>query len=218
MADSYATVQDMRDRGVTPGAADDPAVERVLDRAKVTIDAYCGRGFLLREETYFVDGTGKQAIFLDDRPVVSITELKVDDTVVPPEDLRLYGEAGYIRLVNGLSVFAACTGVFPRGVQNVSVHGFFGFQVPPPEVKEACILLALQCLKLAAAETDILEAPANTTQKAVGIKRVKIDDLSVEYQYPRETSVSVSRKKTTGLVEADRLLWRHRRDLEAIAV
>jgi len=149
---------------------------------------------------------------------VSVSELEVDGAVIPPDDYRVYCDAGYIRLNGSSSVFAGIAGVFPRGVQNVSVHGFFGFQVPPPEVREACILLALQNLKLAAAETDILEAPANTTQKAVGIKRVKIDDLSVEYQYPRETSVSVSRKKTTGLVEADRLLWRHRRDLEAIAV
>jgi hypothetical protein len=116
------------------------------------------------------------------------------------------------------TIFAGHPGAFPAGTQNVEITGVFGFETPPPEVKEACVLLALAFIRIMRAEANVAESQANTTDKAVGIKRVKVDDLSVEFQYPRETSVAASRKKTTGVPEADRLLWRHRRDLEAIAV
>jgi len=214
----YASVQDMRDRGVDPVAADDAAVEQALARAKVVIDAYCGRDFWKREEIYKLDGTGKASLFLDDRPVIEVLELKVDGQIVQPESYAIYCDAGYVRLNGGLSIFAGHPGVFPEGAQNIEVHGFFGYEEPPPEVKEACILLALAILRSKEAEANITESQANTTAKAIGIKRVRIDDLSVEYEYPREVAVSATKKRTTGLLEADRLLVRYRRDLEAMVI
>jgi len=214
----YASVQDMRDRGVDPTAADDVAVEQALARATVVIDAFCGRDFWKREETYKLDGKGKAALFIDDRPVIKVSRLKVDGQIVQSKSFVLYNDAGYIRLNDGLSIFAYRSGVFPEGVQNIEVRGFFGYEEPPPEVKEACILLVLAFLRSRQAEANVTESQANTTAKAVGIKRVKIDDLLVEYEYPREVGVGAEKKRTTGLVEADRLLVRYRRDLEAMAV
>jgi hypothetical protein len=214
----YATVQDIRDRGVTEDVADDPTVTRALSRARIVIDAYCGRDFLRREETYLVDGTGRPALFLDDRPVIEVVELKIDDAPVDAESFRLYGEAGYIRFVGERTIFMGHPGSFPRGTQNVEVRGSFGFEAVPPEVKEACILLALGFVRSMRTEANVGESQANTTDKAIGIKKVKVGDLWVEYEYPREAALGASRKKTTGLTEADRLLWRFRRDLEATAV
>ena len=102
--------------------------------------------------------------------------------------------------------------------RHTEIRGFFGFEEVPPEVREACVLLALVFVRTMKAEVNVGAQQANTTDKAIGIKRVKVDDLSVEFQYPREATVSASRKRTTGLIEADRLLWRHRRDLEAMAI
>ena len=214
----YASVQDIRDRGVDEDAADDLAVARALTRARVAIDAYCGRDFLRREETYHVDGSGTSAVFLEDRPVVEVTQLAVDDMVVSADSYRLYGEAGYIRLVGEISIFAGHPGVFAAGVQNVEVEGVFGFDEVPPEVKEASVLLGLMFLRMMRGEANVGGTQANTTDAAIGIKRVKVDDLSVEFEYPRQTAADATRRKTTGLAEADRLLWRHRRDLEAIAI
>ena len=214
----YASVQDMRDRGVDPASADDQAVEQALARAAVVINAYCGRDFLKREATYKLDGTGKASLFLEERPVIEVIELKVDEQIIPPEKYVVYAEAGYIRLYDELSIFTGSTGVFPEGAQNIEVHGFFGYEDPPAEVKEACILLALAVLRAKQTEADVSESQANTTSKAIGIKRVKIDDLSVEYEYPRYATVSAEKKRTTGLVEADRLLVRFRRDLEAMVI
>jgi len=214
----YSTIQDIRDRGVTADVADDLAVTRALGRATLVIDGYCGRDFRRREETYFVDGTGGPALFLDDRPVIEIAGLKVDDAEVAADSYRVYGDAGYVRFIGDRTIFMGHPGVFPAGTQNVEVHGFFGFDEIPAEVKEACVLLTLAFLRSMRAEANVGESQANTTDRAIGIKRVKVDDLSVEFQYPREATVSASRKKTTGVIEADRLLWRHRRDLEAMAI
>ena len=214
----YATMQDVRDRGVGPLAADDAAVARALARATVVIDAHCGRDFWRREETYLVDGTGGPAVFLEDRPVIEVTELKVDGYVIPAESFRLYGEAGCVRLVGDRTVFAGHPGTFAGGSQNVEVRGVFGFDQVPPEVKEACLLLTLTLIRTMRAEANVGESQANTTDRAIGIKKVKVDDLSVEFQYPRDAVVGALRKKTTGLAGADRLLWRFRRDLEATAV
>jgi hypothetical protein len=216
--EKYATIQDIRDRGVGEDVADDMTVIRALGRARLVIDAYCGRDFLRREETYLVDGTGRPALFLDDSPVIEVTELRIDGAPVDAESFRLYGEAGYIRFVGERTIFMGHPGSFARGTQNVEVTGVFGFEEVPPEVREACVLLTLAFLRMMRGEANVAESQANTTDKAVGIKRVKVDDLSVEFQYPREATIGASRRKTTGVPEADRLLWRHRRDLEAVAV
>jgi hypothetical protein len=216
--DLYAAIQDVRDRGVDEDAADDLTVTRALARARMTIDAYCGRDFLRRRETYHVDGSGSDALFLEDRPVIKVTKLAVDGIKVEPESYCLYEAAGYIRMVGDRTIFMGYPGTFPVGVQNVDVTGIFGFDVFPDEVVEASVLLALMFLRLMRGEANVTESQANTTDKAIGIRRVKVDDLSVDFEYPRETVVDASRTKTTGLAEADRLLWRHRRDLEAIVV
>jgi len=216
--DLYASIQDVRDRGVDEDTADDLTVTRALARARMMIDAYCGRDFLRREETHLVDGSGTSALFLDDRPIVEVTRLAVDAAEIPSESYRVYGEAGYIRLLGEITIFMGHPGVFAAGVQNVEVEGVFGFDEIPPEAKEASILLGLMFLRMMRGESNVSQSQANTTDAAIGIKRVKVDDLSVEFEYPRQTAADVARKKTTGLAEADRLLWRHRRDLEAIAI
>ncbi len=216
--EKYATIQDIRDRGVSEDVADDMTVTRALGRATLMIDGYCGRDFWRRDETYFVDGTGRPALFLDDRPVIELAELKVDGAAIPAESFRLYGHAGYVRLVGDRTIFMGHPGTFARGAQNVEVRGSFGFEEVPPEVKEACVLLTLAFLRMMRAEANVGESQANTTDKAIGIKRVKVDDLSVDFQYPRDATIAASRRKTTGVPEADRLLWRFRRDLEAAAV
>ena len=214
----YATVQDLRDRGVSDEAADDSAVLRALGRSTIVIDSHCGRDFLLREETLRVDGSGKATLFLDDWPVVEVAMLRVDGYPIDAASYRLYGHSGYIRFVGGRSIFAGHPGTFPRGSQNIEITGRFGFETVPPEVKEAAILLTLMFLRMMRGEANVAEPQGNTTDKAVGIKRVKVDDLSVEFEYPRDVAVDATRRRTTGLIEADRLLWRYRRDIEAMVV
>ena len=215
----YATIQDMRDRGVAEDAADDAKVQSALERACVAIDSYCGRNFKDRQETYHLDGTGRRLLFLDDRPVITIESIKVDDLELMPEDYRVYRDEGYIKLVGyTLDLFTRLAGVFPLGEQNVEVKGKFGFQAVPPEVKEACILIALDILKNRASEADVSKSSSSSTENAVGIKSVKVGDIAVQFEYPSVVTKSSAFTRTTGVYEADRLLLKYRKDLEAVVI
>ena len=219
MPDPYATVQDVRDRGVTPQAVDDAAVLRALDRATVMIDAFTGRDFLRREETYLVDGDGSESLFLEDRPVIDVLELLVEGLSVERSRFALYGQAGYLRLDNAVrNIFAGFPGVFPPGPQNVFVRGIFGYEVPPPEVREAAILLAMEFMRAAPAEADVGTASGASTRNALGISRVRIDEISVDFQYPSDLKSGSGGLPSTGLLKADGLLIRFRRDIRAAVV
>lgn len=215
----YCTVQEIRDRGVTDQAAPDEAVEKAIARASRMVDAYAGRDFLKREATYRLDGDGTDSLFLDDRPVVEVLELRVDDYLLTPESYVLYSDAGYIRL-NGArpSIFAGFPGIFPKGARNVEVKGVFGFETVPPEVNEAAILLAMEFLRTSPAEADVATGSSASTRNAIGISRVRIDEISVDFQYPSDLKGGTGRTLTTGLPKADALLARFRQRFHPVAV
>ncbi|MFN3485190.1 MAG: hypothetical protein ACK44W_06885 [Planctomycetota bacterium] len=215
----YASIQEIRDRGVTPEAADDAAVEQALDRAARMIDAFTGRDFLKREAAYRVDGNGTESIFLDDRPVIEVLDLRVDGLALSPDSYVLYPDAGYIRL-NGArrNILAGFPGIFSKGARNVEVHGFFGFETVPAEVNEAAILLAMEFLRTGPAEADVAAGSSASTRNAIGISRVRIDEISVDFQYPNDLKAGVGRTVTTGLPKVDALLNRFRQWLHPIAV
>lgn len=216
---AYCTIQEVRDRGVAPEAASDEAVGKAIARAGRAIDAYAGRDFLKREATYRVDGDGTESLFLDDRPVIEVLELRVDGRALSPGEFVLYEEAGYIRLVGARrDIYAGFPGVFPRGERNVEVHGFFGFEAVPPEVNEAAILLAIEFLRTGPAEADVAAGAGASTRNAIGIRRVRIDEISVDFEYPRDVRAGAGRRTTTGLAKADALLNRFRQWLHPVAV
>lgn len=216
---AYCTLQEIRDRGVTADAAPDDAVGKAIARASRMVDIFTGRDFLKREATYRIDGNGTESVFIDDRPVVEVLDLRVDDFLLTPESYVLYPDAGYIRL-NGArrSIFAGFPGFFPKGNQNVEVHGFFGFENPPPEVNEAAILLAIEILRVAPAEADVAAGSSASTRNAIGIRRVRIDEISVDFEYPSDLKAGAGRVLTTGLPKADALLVRFRQWLHPVAV
>jgi len=219
VSDTYITIQDIRDRGVTEEAAGDDAVESAIERACLVTDSYCGRNFLQREETYHLDGTGRRLLLLDDRPIIEIERIAADDLELNPEDYRVYRDEGYIKLVGyTLDLFTRLAGVFPLGEQNIEIKGKFGFQAVPPEVKEACILLVLDILKNRASEADVSKSSSSSTENAVGIRSVKVGDIAVQFEYPNMVTKTSAFARTTGVYEADRLLLKYRKDLEAVVI
>jgi hypothetical protein len=215
---AYCTLQEIRDRGITVEAAPDEAVERAIARATRMVDVFTGRDFLKREATYLLDGTGTELIFLDDRPVIEVLELRVNGHGLLPRDFVVYPDAGIVRL-NGArrDIFSGFPGVFPKGAQNLTVRGLFGFETVPPEVNEACIRLAIEILRAASEEANVSGGSSLTTRKAIGIRHVRIDDIAVDFEYPSSVKEG-GRLLTTGLPEADGLLARWRRDLHAMAI
>ena len=216
MMNTYASLQEIRDRGVTTDQATDPEVEIALVRATLQVEAFCGRDFWMHARTFSVDGNGKETLFLNDWPIIQVENLWVDDVLVDPDSYRVYGEEGYIRLYSGIRFpWAAVAGVFPEGALNVTVKGDFGFEEVPEAVKEACIILALKAIKG-------LRYEAGSSESAIGagaeIRRVKVDDIAVDFDTPGKTDRRRELLGSTGDVKADRLLSRYRVKVHATAV
>ena len=214
--DPYASIQDMRDRGVTTETATDDELEVALSRGTLLVDAFCGRDFGLHEKIVLLDGNGKQTLFLDDRPVVDVDELLVEDLLVDPNTYRVYGEEGYIRLNGGTHFpWSPIVGVFPHGAQNVSVEGSFGYEAVPDDVKEACIILALKEIKGLRAEAS---SAGSILETGAEIRRVKVDDVSVDFATTNGTSKRQGLLGSTGDLKADRLLSKYRVRFHATTV
>jgi hypothetical protein len=204
----YCSVSDLRDRGITPEMATDDEVRTAIQRAKELIDAFCNRNFWRREATYSLDGEGTPSVFLDDRPVIAVLALKVDGDTLHSYDYKVYGDSGYIKLVRG---------VFPEGPQNVEVFGQFGFAVIPSEVRRASLELSIDTLREIKTEIDLAEAASNSTRNAVGLKRAKIEDISVEFEYPRSVTGD-TRRVSTGSQLIDSMLLKFRKDMDITVV
>ncbi len=218
MTAPYASIQDVRARGVSFEAATNAQVFTALERATRMIDLYAARDFRARDRIVRLDGTGAATLFLDDRPVVKVKDVFVDGLKLDPRSYVLYGEEGYLKLDGAArSIFAGLPAVFPKGNQNVEVRALFGFLSVPAEVKEACIRLAIEFLRTGPEEADVAGGSSLSTRKAIGISQVRIDDLSVSFQYPASIK-NGGQVPTTGLPEVDGMLVRFRRDLHAMAI
>lgn len=218
MTTLYASIQDVRARGISFDAATNAQVFTALERATRMIDLYTARDFRARDRIVRLDGAGAETLFLDDRPVVKVKDVFVDGLKLDPRTYVLYPEEGYLKLDGtGRSIFAGFPGVFPKGNQNVEVRALFGFLSVPPEVQEGCIWLALEFLRTGPEEADVAGGSSLTTRKAIGISQVRIDDLSVSFQHPTSMK-NGGQAPTTGLSEVDGMLVRFRRDLHAMAI
>jgi len=136
-----------------------------------------------------------------------------------PSEYRTYGEPGYIKLV-GLNPVPSknIKGLFPRGEQNIEVYGQFGFITIPSEVRQACILLSLDNLRDMKSEIDLTKSTSNSIRNAIGLKRAKIEDISVEFEYPRSLIAGERKRITTGNSEVDSMLLKFKKDMEATIV
>jgi len=167
------TLQDVRDEGVTISDADDARVTYLIGLAKQYITIATGGGLFTKETlTFNMDGSGARTLFLP-VPVVSLTSIKIDGTVLdstlyvvynrigPPYDDRYnpkivmkgspeytyYGDKYFVRRKEYDDP------LFPKGQQNIELAGDFGFvedsngTVCAP-IKQAALALVIREVKL----------------------------------------------------------------------
>jgi hypothetical protein len=154
----YASVADLRAEGVTDAIADDARLEALLARASSYIERFTGRFFEPRELTHTLDGTGGRTLPLG-HPIIRIDDVFIEASVFSPADLpvdpsvyRVYNrhltqglllpddrDDPRLEFVHGgdlLGVRFEPPGlslsslVWPRGQQNVTVRGAFGYTEP----------------------------------------------------------------------------------------
>ena len=214
----YCSIPDLRARGITEEQATDEELRQAIQVATLYVDSYCRRNFWRRQETYLMDGTGSSIMFLHDRPVISISRITVDETDLDPSEFRVYRDEGYIRLDVDEEYDLYMDTIFTLGVQNVQVEGQFGYETIPPDVRQACLVLAVDALRELKAGVDLDTSTSSSTRNAIGLKSAKIEDISVSFEYPRSVSSGEKGLNTTGNTEADSLLRKYRRDMEAFVV
>lgn len=152
---SYATLQDLRDAGMTAQQLPDPKAQAALDLASRYIDRMTGRWFEPRTQTIRLDGHGTPTLFLG-APIIAITQVVAGTghnlAGVPPisltnvvvynrhlqgltspddrEDPRLVLE-GTEYWVGGPTHWGGpqeyVGAKWPRGRQNIEVQGSFGY-------------------------------------------------------------------------------------------
>jgi len=193
----YATVQDMRDEGVTVASASDARLLELLEEASIDIDRYCGWWFDPRDRTLRLDGRGTQTLELPVHPI-EITSLVADedDLSIEPEDLRVVGapvEPGlepfvpYIQLTSvsfrGDRVRRGGDApLFPVGRGLIYVTGTFGYTEDdgtaqgrvPLAIKRACKLMVIRNL------AELANADPLTSQ-AWRVQSIKTFDQSVTF-------------------------------------
>lgn len=146
---AYATVQDIRDAGVTVDDADDIEVQALLDLCSILLDQACKQWFEPRVLDAVFDGTDSTLLQLP-VPIIELTSLQINDetTDLDPARYRAYTSRALpddrrnprIKLIN--------CGLFNHGVQNQAVSGTFGFVEPddstPLPIHRATIKLVLE--------------------------------------------------------------------------
>lgn len=68
----------------------DTLLEAVIERISADIQRYLGRTLLETAYTEYYAGTGRQWLCVDNYPIVSITSIKVDDTLIAATDYECY--------------------------------------------------------------------------------------------------------------------------------
>lgn len=140
----YATVQDIRNEGITLEQATDARIDMAIKLATNIIDSFTGQWFEERPCIYQFDGHGAPTIFLK-VPPISVEQVKINGEIINLSEVLVYGGPKYR---NNPRLYYAPG--FPRGKQNVEVTGKFGYvesdgSTPEP-IKYACRKLVISYL------------------------------------------------------------------------
>jgi hypothetical protein len=155
IAQEYATVQQLRDEGVTTTQASDSVLHRKIVMMSALINRWTGRWFYPRSMTLLLDGNNADTLMVGP-PIISVSAVTLldqgnvitSDTVVELSDIRIYNRHLTQQLLDpddrnnpklqwlrfdGLRHHLpgiVSAGFFPRGTQNIRVVGYFGYTDP----------------------------------------------------------------------------------------
>lgn len=112
-------------------AADDTAKDDrlifLINGFSAFIESYTGRKFVKGTFTEKLDGNGCSKVYLQTMPVLSVSEIKQNGSVVSAGDYLVYGEEGSVLSKNG---------VWPEGNQNIEITFTGGYVLPKDETED----------------------------------------------------------------------------------
>jgi hypothetical protein len=89
-------------------------VKRIIEQDTITDELY--------------DGDNTNELVLKNYPIVSVTELQINDNIIDVDDYAIYNSEGIIKLKNS---------IFLRGIQNIKITYVAGFSAVPEDIKMA---------------------------------------------------------------------------------
>lgn len=242
--DVYATVQSMRDEGLTVAQADDATVLQRLTDASRIIDNVTGRFFIPHTDEYFLDGSGHSKLFLQ-QPIIAITEIEITveginftDQPIDLNDVAIFNrhlsqnlrrpddrDHPQIAFKSADPEFArlhALLGqrVFYEGQQNIRVSGLFGYtDFDGTSTGKTPDLIARATRMIAFQNMAPLSDPDASFDAANSnnIRRLKTRDQEVEYQNKKLVG-GLTEGPFTGDIRIDNLLLMFMRPMDIAAV
>ncbi|MDE2100145.1 MAG: hypothetical protein KGL39_23015 [Patescibacteria group bacterium] len=134
------------------------AVEDVIEGPRAAARAFVPRG--ARES---LNGSGKARLFLNQFDASELISVKINGTAWTPEQVATVAVDD-----NTLELTASSPiSVWPIGTKNVEVHYVHGLSAPPPPIRRAALLLAVENM----APTDI---PSRATAASIGDQMFRI--------------------------------------------
>lgn len=117
----------------------DPLLELYINAASEQIAKFCNRVFEQRNITEVVDGTGRNELIFNGRPVTAITSVHVDSSRIFGADSLL--DSSEYAAIDGY-ILRKHSGVWVRGSQVIKLSYTCGFLVIPSDLDMGCMLIA----------------------------------------------------------------------------
>jgi hypothetical protein len=186
---------------------EDSYIERLINSVSEAIKNYCSRDFEKRTEAEKIQGSGRRKLFLCGYPIISITEIKINDEILSSEEYELTEEgksAGYVYKedrwpVSIIGSHGIVTDpIFSDEKHNIEVTYETGYVLPKDETEENPRTLPYDL------EDCCVEAvAARYAQRGTGgnIKSYKEEYISVTFDEKTGLPINVLQKlKNSGYV------------------
>lgn len=105
-----------------------------IQEAMEEVDRRCGMCFRPQNFEDKVNGNGLIRVFTRCFPILEVTSVEVDGSVLSPSTYAVNKRTGSITMKNGWSVFS-------EGIQNVIIEGISGYPVVPPLIEKIATLI-----------------------------------------------------------------------------
>lgn len=146
---NYATLAEVKAFYGITDASQDAAINAALPRVTALFNAAWDRDLRETEWTEQQDGLGSPFLFLDQKPIVSITSIEEDGDAVTASSYVIYRKEGYVKLTSSIEEARGFTAVFPRGDLNLEIVYKAGYLLEgsptgnqillPEDIKQAAI-------------------------------------------------------------------------------
>jgi uncharacterized phiE125 gp8 family phage protein len=145
MATALATLAQLKEFiGNSADNTDDALLTRLLDASADMIERSCNRTFGATIYTETRDGNGNDFMVFSNRPVTAVGSITIDGRTIPQSTSAT--TAGWV-LASSWRVALRGQYLFAEGVQNVTLTYTAGYATIPPDLTQACCLVAALAYK-----------------------------------------------------------------------